>query len=298
LKKSIWILGCMGWSLVGVCMSAFALNVGTGKGEYWRYEVVDIVASAGQSENASALPRQLWATVWKGKQQIIAAGNLKSVPLARQADHTWCGYWPIPLNPDLGDYRLEIHRLQPDGSTVTATGMFQVKARKPYQLPKGFAVVTDEGGRKGPYATAGFTPQEPKAARNMIRWAQYMGADAFWECIGQTQVWTKLKNKELPWFNGYKTLFHQVGSICHELGLKYGCWITSFVILGDGYQETGYEFTQGYDKKAGSLRTTRFVSLRCEKAPDRPRESDEGIRSLSGRGLYRLGLYAHRLGWL
>lgn len=263
LKKSIWILGL---GLVsGTCLPAFALNVGTGKDGYWRYEVVDIVASAGQSENADAFPARLTATVWQGKERQIAAGNLKEIVLKRQPDRTWKGYWPIPFNPVVGTYRIEAAWLQADGATRTAAGTFKVMARKPYTLPNGFAVVTDEGGRKGPYATAGFTPEEPKAARNMVRWAQYMGADAFWECIGQTQVWTKLKNKEFPWFKGYQNLVHHVGSACHEMGLKYGCWITSFVILGDGYRETGYSFTKGYDPKTNRIITTRFVSLGCEK---------------------------------
>jgi len=266
LKKLGWVLGVM--VLLGVgAQQALALSVGTGKDAYWRYEVVDIVASMGQSENASALPATLSATVWKSKAQLVAAGNLKEVPLRRQKDGVWKGYWPIVRNPALGEYRIEISRLQADGTTLTATGAFKIKARTPYTLPKGFSVVTDEGGRKGPYATAGFTPNEPKAARNMVRWAQYMGADAFWECIGQTQVWSKLNNKDknLPWFEGYGKLMNQVGAACHEMGLKYGAWITSFVVLGDQPKETGYTFTLGYDYKTDQLTTKKFVSLTCAK---------------------------------
>lgn len=263
MKKAI-VIGCAG-IILGAGARVFALELATDKPQYWRYEVVTITASLGASETAEGLPAELRATVWKGKHAVVSVGNLKSVPLRKQPDQTWQGRWPIPFNPVLGDYRAEVRHLQPDGTTLTAGAVFTVQGREAKPLPPGFSVVTDEGGRKGPESTPGFTPEEPKACKNMVRWAQFMGADAFWECIGQTQVWAKLQPGNFPWPAGHLRLAKNVGQAAHEAGLQYGAWITAFVVIGQHPEETGYQFTTGYDRKTNTLRPLHYVSLGCQK---------------------------------
>lgn len=250
------------WTAV---LPVWALELNTGKDAYWRYELVDVVASLGQSETASAYPAHLEATFWQNKQQIVSVGNLKKITLKKDGAGNWKGVWPIPFNPVLGKYQVQVAVLQADGTTETSKANFTVQGKEPFDLPKGFAVVTDEGGKQGPSATPGFTPEEPKSWKNMIRWAEFMGADAFWECIGQTQVWGTFRKQHFPWPEGSLAFAKKVGAYAHENNLKYGAWITAFVVIGKNVEATGYEFTTGYDKKTDTLRNLHYVSLGCEK---------------------------------
>jgi len=82
LKKAVII----GSALAGLLATvpAWALELHTGKEVYWRYELVDIVASLGVSETAAAYPAHLNATVWQDDDQVISVGNLKKVPLQKR----------------------------------------------------------------------------------------------------------------------------------------------------------------------------------------------------------------------
>jgi hypothetical protein len=251
--------------LLGWAASASALTVRTGKDRYVRYELVDITASLGQSETAAAFPEVLHATIWRGRQKVISVGELQRVPLRRNGESEWRGYWPIPFNPALGAYRLRLNTLDPEGRTLTAVADFSLAGQPPYTLPAGFSVVTDEGGKNGPYATPGLQAGEPAGLRNLIRWADYMGADAFWQCVGQTQVWGELKPENFPWAAGSLNMAKKVGAWAHAAGMKYGAWITAFVVIGQNIEASGYRFTTGYDKKTGRLRPLHYISLGDEK---------------------------------
>lgn len=245
------------------------LKLETGKSAYWRYELVDVRVSlpSGSSINAAALPKKMTATVWRGGQRIKTVGGVKQVNLYQQPNHTWQGKWPIPFNPRLGTYQLKIQTWA-DGVTLTAKANFKIKARQPYQLKPGFSVVTYEGGKKGPNKTPGVDSGDEPSWRNMVYWAEKMGADAFWQCIGQTQVWGKLKEDQYPWSKWTVRLMNRVGKQVHEAGLEYGAWITSFVAIGNQLEETGYEFTQGYDRKTNTLKSLSYISLGSQKRLD------------------------------
>ncbi|NTV53211.1 MAG: hypothetical protein HGA76_09410 [Candidatus Firestonebacteria bacterium] len=263
MKKVGIILGALAsfWAMTPV----WALELKTGKTAYWRYELVDFVAALGQSETAEAYPARLEATVRQDDEVVESVGGLKKIILKKQTDGTWRGVWPIPFNPELGDYTARVSVLNTAGVTKTANTDFKVQGKEAFSLPKGFSVVTDEGGRQGPSATPGFTSEEPKSWKNMIRWADYMGADAFWECIGQTQVWGTFRPENFPWPQGMLSFAKKVGQYAHESGLKYGAWITAFVVIGHNVEATGYQFTTGYDKATGTLRPLHYVSLGCEQ---------------------------------
>jgi len=264
LKKVLWMLAVgLAAAPLGLAQAQM-LELRTDKQDYLRYELVEIIASPGNSENADSFPRTLQATVWQGKERIVAPGEMKQIALRRK-NGTWHGYFPIPFNPALGKYRVQVDLLDDAGNTKTSSGTFTISGTKPYLLPPGFSVVTDEGGRKGPGATKGFTDAEPKGVVNMIRWADFMGADAFWECIGQTQIWGKFNPANFPWPAGSYSLMKKVGQAAHDAGMKYGAYAVAFVALGDNIKAAPYKFTLGYDKATDSLKTTKFISLGCEK---------------------------------
>ncbi len=251
--------------LAGAAREAGALKLSTGQDQYLRYELVDIVASTGQSETAGVYPPILWAQVQKKGRLVVAPGDLRQVPLHAAAPGRWEGFWPIPFNPEWGDYRVRIRQDLADGTTLAASAAFRVHGREPYVLPPGFSVVTDEGGRRGPYATPGLDEQEPKSWRNLVRWADAMGADALWQCLGQTHVWGSVREDRFPWPSDTLNLMQRVGEAAHAAGMKYGAYIIAFVVIGDRPEASGYTFTLGYDKNQDTLRSLRYVSLGCER---------------------------------
>ncbi|MEW6516959.1 MAG: hypothetical protein AB1439_08650 [candidate division FCPU426 bacterium] len=246
--------------------AAADLRLETDKAAYWRYELVTLTASLGQTESAQAvvLPKKLSATFWNGNQKIATVGNVEEVPLVSVGADQWRGYWPIPFNPRLGGYTAKVRVVDAEGMTVSASAGFKIQGRQPQELPKGFSVVTYEGGKKGPNDTPSPDPAEPDSWRNLIKWAELMGADAFWHCIGQTQVWAQVKPEQFPWSEYSVRLMSRVGEAAHAAGLKYGAWITSFVVIGDKIEDSGYTFTLGYNREQNALRQLRYVSLGCD----------------------------------
>ncbi len=248
-------------------VAAESLVIDTGKSAYWRYELVDITASLNtrSAQALGTLPGTLQASIWRGKKKIVTVGNMPTVALVHNGTGHWQGKWPIPFNPRLGTYTVKLQQLLTDGNTLTAVGTFKVKGRKPYQLPAGFSVVTYEGGKYGPNRTPGLQAEDASSWRNLIVWTDYMGADAFWHCVGQTQIWGRRKAEQYPWSEYTVRLMHRAAAAAHDAGLQYGAWITAFVVIGNKPEETGYRFTLGYNREQNALRQLRYVSLGCEK---------------------------------
>lgn len=253
--------------LLANSISAAGLKLTTDQDKYWRYEMVGITAGPGQTGTAWAaqLPEKMSASIWQGKRRVVTIGKQKSVLLRREEGDKWLGNWPIPFNPVLGKYTVKLSAWPADGTTLTASANFKIRGREPRSLLPGFSVVTYEGGKKGPNTSPGLTPEVPSSWRNLVHWADFMGADAFWHCIGQTQVWARLKPEQFPWSAFTVRLMERVGRAVNEAGMKYGAWITAFVVIGDKPEATGYTYTWGWDRKNKTLRRLRYVSLGCEK---------------------------------
>ncbi len=238
----------------------------TGQRDYLRYQLVDFTLSLnpGSSLTAEAMPEKLYITVWKNKRRITTVAHQDKIRLVYQDNQRWTCKWPIPFNPHLGTYTART-RAFVQGTTRTARTTFRITGRKPFNLKPGFSVVTYEGGKRGPYQTPGLNRREKPSWKNMVRWAQYMGADAFWQCLGQTQVWDKVKESEYPWSQSTLRLMPLVAKQAHELGLQYGGWITSFVVIGNAIEKSGYQFTLGYDRDKNALKQLHYISLGGQK---------------------------------
>ncbi|MBN1595852.1 hypothetical protein JW933_08000 [candidate division FCPU426 bacterium] len=251
---------------LGIAAQVQALQLETSKNKYWRYEFVKVAASWGQTPTAasSPWPEVLPASVWRGAKLIKTVGDCSGFPLHRQKSGKWEGVWPVPFNPTLGEYTVKTS-VWADGQTISAKADFEIAGRKPYPLPSGFSVVTDEGGKYGPHKTPGLNPEDKPGWQNMIQWAKYMGADAFWQCIGQTQVWGVLKEEQYPFSQSMIRLMPKVGEAAHNQGMQYGAWITAFVVIGDKPEATGYQYTLGYSRSQNALRQLRYVSLACDQ---------------------------------
>ncbi|MCK5241386.1 hypothetical protein KAR34_02930 [bacterium] len=243
------------------------LTLTTEKDQYWRYELVKVIVSPGTTPTArvKSLPDKLSATIWKGKTRITTVGSLKKIVLKKQASGQWEGLWPIPFNPTLGTYTAKVAVFDGKSTTLTAHGQFKIRGRKPYELPKGFSVVTYEGGKYGPNKTPSMEPGGKRSWRNLISWTKYMGADAFWQCVGQTQIWGKRKDDLFPFSKYTVRLMKRAAKESHEAGMQYGAWVTSFVVIGNKIEDSGYSFTLGYSREKNALRQLRYVSLGCQE---------------------------------
>jgi hypothetical protein len=261
LRYFVWIITFLLVSATSALAGELTLK--TEKAKYWRYELVKVIVSPGNTPTArvKSLPDKLQATIWKGKIQITTVGGFKSLVLKKQATGQWEGLWPIPFNPSLGTYTAKVAAFDGKATTVTAKGQFKIRGRKPYELPKGLSVVTYEGGKYGPNKTPSVEPGGERSWKNLIAWADYMGADAFWQCVGQTQIWGKRKDDQFPFSKYTIRLMKRAAQAAHEAGMQYGAWVTAFVVIGNKPEATGYSFTLGYNREKNALKQLRYVSL-------------------------------------
>jgi hypothetical protein len=254
-------------------------GLSTSKAAYWRYEMVELRAEA----QAGLLPA---SHPWL-EARFFRKGQLMPGLLGREACllrwdanvHAWTGRWPIPFNPELGEVEARLatpaepgqgelhkHRLGPGTGAELwvlpgqwlASCRFQIRGRKPYEVPKGFSVMTLEPGMhryRFPGPDGGL-----RGSANLFQWARFMQADAFWHCGVQTQVWSDRRDETYPWSKEHLDRVWELAAMAQAQGIAYGPYMLTFLVGGD-YQKTDYEFTKAYDFNTGGLRTLRFVSM-------------------------------------
>jgi hypothetical protein len=88
-----------------------------------------------------------------------------------------------------------------------------------------------------------------------------MGASALWHCVGQSQIWNSFKPDDFPWDKISLGQITELGAACHEYGIKYGAWITSFVVLGNRKDLSPYKQSTAYDRSTGGLKPMIYVSI-------------------------------------
>ena len=89
--------------------------------------------------------------------------------------------------------------------------------------------------------------------------------------MGQSQIWDKpnaVNSEEFPWDQKSVRQMREVGEELHRHNIKYGTWITSFVLLGNRQDLSPYAHTTGYDKENDTLRKLIYVSIKDKKRHD------------------------------
>ncbi|MBN2754275.1 MAG: hypothetical protein JXR81_05340 [Candidatus Goldbacteria bacterium] len=258
------------------------LKVSTDKPEYWRYEIVtlicefeppaaSIIPSFKKKKQPSFSNMECTAKIFHNNALVTTVGKTTVINLSyNRATKKFTGKWPIPFNPKLGEYRAMV--LLKDGSKKHAgNAAFKIKGRTAPELPKGFSVMNIEPGDSIIRRVPGVGGRAVKVWENYVLWSKFMGADAMWHCVGQSQIWDKpnaVNSEEFPWDQKSVRQMGEVGEELHRHNIKYGTWITSFVLLGNRQDLSPYAHTTGYDKENDTLRKLIYVSIKDKNRHD------------------------------
>jgi hypothetical protein len=207
------------------------------------------------------------AKVFYKGAQVTTIGDIKLINMKCEdigKTKRWTANWPIPWNPNLGEYKAEI-TLVSGNDKFTATVPFKIKGRLAPPLPKGFCVMDIEPGESIIKRVPGVGGKSVKIWENYTLWSKFMGADAMWDCVGQSQIWDHLDPQQFPWEEMNLKQIDDIGAECHKLKMKFGGWITSFVVLGNRHDLSPYAQTIGYDKENDTLRKMIYVSIMDQK---------------------------------
>ena len=250
---------------------AATIIVSSDKPTYFRYEVVRLYCEVKDTFNLSLTP---WApasndsstaTVFFKNSEIKTIGNLDKITMHFDpVTKKWLAKWPIPWNPELGQYRAYIV-FKSGNKKYSGRVNFNITGRKPYDLPKGFSSMNIEPGDSIIKRVPGVDGKTVKVWENYLLWAKFMGADALFHCVGQSQIWNELNPDTFPWEKMTLKQVEPLAAECHKQEMKYGAWITSFVLLGNRHDLSPYKQTTGYDKEKDALRKLIYISIYDEK---------------------------------
>jgi len=252
-------------------LRAFNIKVSTDKNEYLRYEIVVIYCKPINTESNFS-PKSAVATleVFSNQKLIKTVGNTAKLHMVYNPGlGKWVGKWPIPWNPRVGNYSAFVNVIS-GGSRQAGIVNFKVIKRIPPPLPKGFCVMDiEEPDGVIVKMVPGIGGRTVKTWENYVLWAKFMGANALWHNVGQSQIWGSFKAYDFPWSQIALKQFPLIGEECHKYNIKYGAWISGYVLLGDRKDLSPYRQTIGYDKDTGELHPLIYISIYDQK-----RESD------------------------
>lgn len=252
------------------------VHLRTSKPAYWRYELVEFQVDAVGGLNPVETPL-LEVRIFKDETPVFGIPGREACLLRWDPNaQVWRGRWPIPWNPDLGEYQARLAQPASEGngevhSHFSGPGLqrqvrvvpgrwlarqnFIIRGRTPLAVPDGFSVMTLEPGYIG-YKFPG--PEGGhRGWQNVFAWMRLMEADAFWHCGGTTQAWNW---KDGPWARQNLDMVWEFAEEARRQGLAYGPYMLTFLVGGD-FQKTDYEFTLAYDRATHSLKPIRFISM-------------------------------------
>lgn len=256
------------------------LKLSTSKPAYWRYEMVEFqIDTLGGGLNPAEHPL-LEVQIFKDGVRAQGLPGREACLLRWDANtQAWRGRWPIPWNPELGDYEGRLLAPAAEGqgelhSHFSGPGLsrqvwvqprrwlaqcrFSIRGRKPVEVPSGYSVVSLEPGSlsyRFPGPEGGY-----RSWSKAFDWVHLMEADAFWHCGVQTQVWPGMKPESLPWAKSHLDMVWEYAEEARRRNVAYGPYMLTFLVGGD-YLRTEYDFALSYERSSGELKPIRFVSL-------------------------------------
>jgi 23S rRNA (uracil1939-C5)-methyltransferase len=231
---------------------------------YLRYEMVPLEVKISDQEKEAFPEMQALVQVTRNGEAVTWVSGKTAMPLKKDMDkRRFYGNWPIPFNPPPGTYVAEVTVRSPKWkSAKTFQSAFTVSPLKPSGLYPGYAALTMEGGKQ---LIGGAVPaldgSDSLRAVNAIDWAKFMGANAYCYLMGQTSIWDHLIARDFPFSRGDIEVGKKYAKLCHQAGLKFGGYMTTFKVVGDAWNQAPYQFALGYDRETGEVAPTRFISL-------------------------------------
>jgi hypothetical protein len=248
------------------------LHAYTAKKAYYRYELVEIIAEYRDYDREPITSGTLTAKIYFNKQLVKSVADLSEVNLTYDPKaKCWRGLFPVPWNPPLGEYEALV-TARPDnpGPVLKDTSGFRIIGREPPQVPQGLAVMavenySDLNTRKIPAPDGTFGDW-----RNILGWADYMGADAVFCLAGMTDGEKRYdKNKNLLIFRpDILQMTKKLSAEAHRRGLLYGAWVMTFMMQVGNYEKFGYMPSLGYNGRNDSVTTSYHISIGDRKRLD------------------------------
>jgi hypothetical protein len=235
-------------------------NIILEKPSFLRYEIVSFKVNLTQDGNPiTDSSAYLTARFYNSTGHLVTTvGNMQSINLYyNSSDSLWYGYWPIPWNPELGVYTLNV-TANISGIVYTDSKQFEIRMREVREvLPPGFLAMTAEQleshidyGRlqiPGPYnETINWT--------NIFKWANFMGADAVWPTKGYIAGYGGCNyyapvNQSFPWcsnsYHGYQIECQKA----KEEGFRCGAWIWPYSVFASADAEKNFGITFNWTLK-------------------------------------------------
>ncbi|MBU1077222.1 MAG: hypothetical protein KKH98_08015 [Spirochaetes bacterium] len=244
------------------------LVIKTSKENYYRYELVEIFANYKDLNNDNINVGQLEAKIYKGNKLIETIGDMKSIMLKYNPKlKLWSGKWPIPYNPDLGQYQVLVRAMPSDpGPVITATYSFNILGRIPKKPDNGIcATVLEYGGNVtekkiiGPDGKYGDW-------HNIFKWVNFTGANSFFMLGAETETYNSRITPENPFDPGKLKEVDKLAAEAKKHDLKFGAWTMTFGIQGRDYKKIGYNPSLSYNSSTGALYPSYMhISLIDEK---------------------------------
>ena len=248
------------------------LNVFTSKKSYYRYELVEILADYRDYEKKPIVSGNLSAKIYFNNKLITTVGNISEIQLYYDSNlKLWRGRFPVPWNPQLGEYSaLVIAKPADPGPVLKETCNFSIIGKEPPQIPSGLAVMavenySDLNKRKlqGPDGSMGDW-------KKILDWAQYCGADAVFCLAGMTDGEVRYdKERKIKVFRpDLLELTKKLSFEAKNRGFLYGAWVMSFMMQKKDADKFGYTPSISYNKMNDTLYPSYHISIGDKKRLD------------------------------
>ncbi|HVZ79317.1 MAG TPA: 23S rRNA (uracil(1939)-C(5))-methyltransferase RlmD [bacterium] len=235
--------------------------------DYKRYEMVPVEVKISDQEKEAFSEMQASVQVTRNGEPVTWVQDRTVMPLKKDNDQRrFHGNWPIPFNPIPGTYVAEVTVHSPRWkSPKVFQSAFTISPLKPSGLYPGYAALTMEGGKQ---LVGGAVPaldgSDSLRAANAVEWAKFMGANIYCYLMGQTSIWDHMIARDFPFSRGDMEVGKKYAKLCHQAGLKFAGYMTTFKVVGDAWAQAPYQFSLGYDRETGEVAPTRFISLQDE----------------------------------
>jgi len=242
-------------------VNAATFSLSTPKRDYLRYELVPLEAKIEWSPGEPVTGVVPVVKAYRGErlvQNSMGEFHLRYDDSSR----AYTGGWPIPFNPELGEYRLEVTvPLQSNRFVLQNSVEIEVSGKTLPSIDTAICAMTIEAQTdliENPVSN-------PLGGRwdwrNYLRWAELLCANTILYSVGWS-VEGKVTSEE-PWLSAGPGTFGKLAEEAQKNGFKFGGWIGSFLVWGKPELGLGYRYCWEYED--GKLRRNHHVSLSDEK---------------------------------
>lgn len=226
-----------------------------------RYDLVQLEAEIEWSPGEPIRGVEPYIKAYCGESLIT--NNLGVIHLKYDdSSRTYTGGWPIPFNPLLGKYRLEVVVPIPDERFILRNSTdIEVCGRVPPRIDTAICAMTIEAQTDLIRHPVSDPLNGGWDWRNYTRWAELLCANTILYSVGWT-IEGKVSSED-PWIPAGPETFSTLAKEAHRKGFKFGGWIGSFLVWGPPELGLGYQYS--WEHVDGKLRRNHHVSLDDEK---------------------------------